>query len=63
MKKLVRILSLVALVAASLSLGGCDNVRVYGSVGYSSYGGYNSYGGYGTSVRIGGRRDRLARPA
>ena len=33
-------------------LGGCDNVSVYGSVGYSSYGGY---GGYGTRVGIGGR--------
>jgi hypothetical protein len=33
-------------------MGGCDDVRVYGSVGYSSYGGY---GGYGTSVRVGGR--------
>jgi hypothetical protein len=52
MKKLIRIVSLAALLAASLSLGGCDNVRVYGSVGYSSYGGY---GGYGSRVAIGGR--------
>ena len=55
MKKLIRILSLSALLAASLSLGGCDNVRVYGSVGYSSYGGYGGYGRYGSSVAIGGR--------
>jgi hypothetical protein len=33
-------------------MGGCDDVRVYGSVGYSSYGGY---GGYGTRVAVGGR--------
>lgn len=41
-----------AVLAVSLLLAGCDNVSVYGSVGYSSYGGY---GGYGSSVRIGGR--------
>jgi len=52
MKKLIRIVTLAALLAASLSLGGCDNVRVYGSVGYSSFGGY---GGYGSRVAIGGR--------
>ena len=45
--------ALSVLLAASLLLGGCDNVSVYGSVGYSSYPGY--YGGYGSSVRIGGR--------
>ena len=48
----------VLLVTASL-IAGCDDVRVYGSVGYSSYGGYGGgyYGGpaYGTSVTIGGR--------
>jgi len=50
--KLIRMLALLA--TASL-VAGCDDVRVYGSVGYSSYGGY--YGGpaYGTSVTIGGR--------
>ena len=52
MKKVFRRIAVAAIVAASLVLGGCDNVSVYGSVGYSSYGGY---GGYGTSVRIGGR--------
>ncbi len=37
---------------------GCDDVRVYGSVGYSSYHGYGGYYGgprYGTSVAVGGR--------
>ncbi len=41
-----------ALVAACLLAGGCDDVRVYGSVGYSSYSGY---GGYGGRVAVGGR--------
>jgi hypothetical protein len=52
MKTLIKRSVVAAVVATSLLLGGCDNVSVYGSVGYSSYGGY---GGYGSSVRIGGR--------
>lgn len=52
MKTLLKRAALSALLAVSLILGGCDNVSVYGSVGYSSYGGY---GGYGSSVRVGGR--------
>jgi hypothetical protein len=52
MKTLIKRAATAAILAASLLLGGCDNVSVYGSVGYSSYGGY---GGYGSSVRIGGR--------
>lgn len=52
MNKLIRRAALSAIVAACLLMGGCDNVSVYGSVGYSSYGGY---GGLGSSVRIGGR--------
>lgn len=52
MKPLIKRAALAALLTTSLLLGGCDNVSVYGSVGYSSYGGY---GGYGSSVRIGGR--------
>ena len=55
MKKLIRMLSLGALIAASLSMAGCDDVRVYGSVGYSSYSGYGHGGRMGTSVSIGGR--------
>ncbi len=38
-----------------LSLSGCDNVRVYGGVGYSSYSGYGYGGGLGTSISVGGR--------
>jgi hypothetical protein len=52
MKSQFKRASVAALLGISLLLGGCDNVSVYGSVGYSSYGGY---GGYGSSVRIGGR--------
>jgi hypothetical protein len=52
MKALFRFARLSALVAACLLTAGCDNVRVYGSVGYSSY---NGYGGYGSSVTVGGR--------
>jgi hypothetical protein len=52
MRKLFRRAAVGAILVTSLLLGGCDNVSVYGSVGYSSYSGY---GGYGSSVRIGGR--------
>jgi hypothetical protein len=52
MKRLFKRAAVSAILAASFLLGGCDNVSVYGSVGYSSYGGY---GGHGSSVRIGGR--------
>lgn len=54
MKTVSRLVKVVALLAVCSSLGGCDNVRVYGSVGYSSYSGYGAPG-YGGSVRIGGR--------
>jgi hypothetical protein len=52
MRRLFKHTAVAAILATSLLLGGCDNVSVYGSVGYSSY---NGYGGYGSSVRIGGR--------
>ena len=52
MKTLFKLAKISAVLATCLLMGGCDDVRVYGSVGYSSYGGY---GGYGSSVRIGGR--------
>jgi hypothetical protein len=55
MKTLSKLVQISAILATCLLMGGCDDVRVYGSVGYSSYGGYGGYGGYGSSVRIGGR--------
>ena len=51
MKTFSRLVKLTALLAICSLVAGCDDVRVYGSVGYSSY---NHYGG-GGSVRVGGR--------
>ncbi len=51
-----RLLRVAAVVAVSVSLNGCDDLQVYGSVGFSSYDGYyGPGGGFGTSVSIGGR--------
>jgi len=53
-----RLIRIAALLATASLIAGCDDVRVYGSVGYSSFGGYGGYYGgpaYGTSVTIGGR--------
>ena len=52
MRKIFRFAGISAVIATCLLMGGCDDVRVYGSVGYSSYGGY---GGMGTRVGVGGR--------
>ncbi len=55
-------LKVVVVLLLTMSLTGCDDPQVYGSVGVSS--GYSSYGGYGRygsgqrmhgSIRIGGR--------
>jgi hypothetical protein len=48
-----RFIRVTAMIAVCLAVGGCDDVRVYGSVGYSSYSGYG--GGYGTRIAVGGR--------
>ena len=59
MNTLKRLARLVVAIAICSSLAGCDDVRVYGSVGYSGYNGYGGYHGggprYGTSVTVGGR--------
>jgi len=58
MKTLLRLVKMVTVLVICSSLAGCDDVRVYGSVGYSGYhghGGYHGGPGYGTSVRVGGR--------
>ena len=52
MHKIFRFAGISAVIVTCLLMGGCDDVRVYGSVGYSSYGGY---GGMGTRVGVGGR--------
>lgn len=56
-KRISRKLQVVLLGVLCLGLTGCEEPRVYGSVGFSSYsgGGYYGGGGMGTSVRIGGR--------
>jgi hypothetical protein len=58
-KALMRLVKIMAVLGICSSLAGCDDVRVYGSVGYSGYNGYGGYHGggpgYGTSVRVGGR--------
>jgi hypothetical protein len=59
MKNLIKMTRVAAILAICSSMAGCDDVRVYGSVGYSSYNGYGGgyHGGptYGGSVRVGGR--------
>lgn len=56
MKTIIRFAKLTTMLIICSSLAGCDDVKVYGSVGYSNYNGYGGYhGGYGTSVRVGGR--------
>jgi len=59
MNTLKRLARLLASIAICSTLAGCDDVRVYGSVGYSGYNGYGGYHGggprYGTSVTVGGR--------
>lgn len=42
-------------LASCLCLASCEEPRVYGSVGFSSYSGGWGGGGIGTSVTIGGR--------
>jgi hypothetical protein len=55
MKAFMNITKLTAILIACLSMAGCDDVRVYGSVGYSNYGGYHGGSRYGTGVTVGGR--------
>ncbi len=60
MKMTFKLAKLTLLLVVFASLAGCDDVRVYGSVGYSGYSGYGGSpyyggGGYRTSIGIGGR--------
>jgi hypothetical protein len=56
MKTIIKLVKLASILVVCSSLAGCDDVKVYGSVGYSKYNGYGGYhGGYGSSVRVGGR--------
>ena len=55
-QNMINVARLAILLLACSALGGCDDMRVYGSVGVSSYsgGGWGSPG-FGTSVTVGGR--------
>ena len=55
MKRIIlKVIRIAALASVCLLLASCEEPRVYGSVGFSSYsGGWG--GGVGTSVSIGGR--------
>ncbi len=57
MQSFLKLARLMAVLIACASLSGCDDVRVYGSVGYSNYSGYGGYhgGGMRTGVTVGGR--------
>jgi hypothetical protein len=58
MKQLIKFGRLTAMLVVLSSMAACDDMRVYGSVGVSSYGGYGGYHGsprVGTSVSVGGR--------
>lgn len=57
MNNLIKLAKVTALLVACLSIAGCDDVRVYGSVGYSNYHSYGGYhgGGMRTGVTVGGR--------
>jgi len=62
MSYLLRAIKVLLIIGLCVSLTGCDDPQVYGSVGISS--GYSSYGGYGRgggsprmrgSISVGGR--------
>ena len=61
MKMTFKLAKLTLLLVVFASLAGCDDVRVYGSVGYSGYSGYGGSpyygggGGYRTTIGVGGR--------
>lgn len=54
--RIKRLMTLLLVIALAGAVASCEPPKVYGSVGYSSYGGgYGGYGGYGGGVRVGGR--------
>ena len=55
LRKLRKVSLLGAILLSCLSLAGCDDMRVYGSVGYSYFSGHHGGGGMGTSISVGGR--------
>jgi hypothetical protein len=58
MRKTRTSIKLLLVLGLTLQLTGCDNPKVYGSIGVSSYHGSSSYYGgsrVGGSIMIGGR--------
>jgi len=55
MQKIIRITRTLLLLVLAMSVSGCEQPQVYGSIGYSSYGGYRGGGGMGGSISVGGR--------
>ncbi len=55
MQKIIRITRTILLLMLAMSVSGCEQPQVYGSIGYSSYGGYRGGGGMGGSISVGGR--------
>ena len=53
MQTTLKAIRIVLLIGLALSVSGCEQPHVYGSIGYSSYGGYG--GGLGGGITIGGR--------
>ncbi len=55
--RIKRLMTLLLVIALAGAVASCEPPKVYGSVGYSSYGGGygGGYGGYGGGVRVGGR--------
>ncbi len=58
MRTVSRFGKIILLLVVCSGLASCDDMRVYGSVGVSSYGGHGGYNGsprVGTSISVGGR--------
>jgi hypothetical protein len=57
MRSVIKLGRVVMMLIVCSAISGCDDMRVYGSVGVSSYGGGGHYGGsrVGTSISVGGR--------
>jgi len=51
MKRILNVARAALLIVLALSVSGCEQPQVYGSVGYSSWG----RGGLGGSISVGGR--------
>jgi hypothetical protein len=55
MKTIKTLIHTLILLGLCIGLSSCEEPRVYGSIGVSSYGGYHGGARVGGSVSIGGR--------